>query len=262
MNLRRYFFTLLVVLPLSGPLSAQAADEDDHFYLGFAGSAVFPYEPAVPLVVLGGLENNFPGSLGGPGNKFKTGAGFTAAFGYAFKEGFSTEMEWGYQKIRTDNPIQNLSVPFPSRGFVFEHFEFPQISITIENSGEIKTWSLMGNVYYRYPKWRVSPYAGFGLGAFSHNRTATSIAAIENLPRLGFAALGVPIFGSISSDSPPEPVKTTATYEDSRFAYQIMAGLSARISKLVEFRFGYRFRSSRGEPIDADQIEAGVRFRF
>ena len=54
----------------------------------------------------------------------------------------------------------------------------------------------------------------------------------------------------------------TVTYEDSRFAYQIMGGLSVRVYKRVEFRFGYRFRSSRGEPIDADQIEAGVRFRF
>ena len=262
-NFRLYFLALLLVVPLCSPLSAQAADEEDHFYLGFAGSAIFPYEPAVPPVVLGGTEN-FPGSLGGPGNKFKTGAGFTAAFGYAFKEGFSTEMEWGYQKIRTDNPTQNLSLSFPSRrGFLdFEGFESTPISITIENSGEIKTWSLMGNVYYRYPKWRVSPYAGFGLGAFFHDRTATSIAAIENLPRSPFVYLGVPIFGSISSDSPPEPLKTTATYEDSRFAYQIMAGLSARISKLVEFRCGYRFRSSRGEPIDADQIEAGIRLRF
>ena len=266
MNLCRYFLPLLVVLLLSGPLSAQETDEDGQFYLNFSGSAIFPYEPAVPRVVLGGTEN-FPGSLsllGGPGNKFKTGAGFTAAFGYAFKEGFSTEMEWGYQKIRTDNSTQNLSLSFPSRrGFLdFEGFEPPPISITIENSGEIKTWSLMGNVYYRYPKWRVSPYAGFGLGAFFHDRTATSIAAIENLPRSPFGYLGVPIFGSIFSDSPPEPLKTTATYEDSRFAYQIMAGLSARISKLVEIRCGYRFRSSRGEPIDADQIEAGIRFRF
>ena len=253
LNLHRYFLTLLVVLLLSGPLSAQETDEDGQFYLNFSGSAIFPYEPAVPPVV-----------LGGPGNKFKTGAGFTAAFGYAFKEGFSTEMEWGYQKIRTDNPTQNLSLAFPSRGgfLDFEGFEPHPISITIENSGEIKTWSLMGNVYYRYPKWRVSPYAGFGLGAFFHDRTATSIAAIENLPRSPFVYLGVPIFGSIFSDSPPEPLKTTATYEDSRFAYQIMAGLSARISKLVEFRCGYRFRSSRGEPIDADQIEAGIRFRF
>ena len=55
---------------------------------------------------------------------------------------------------------------------------------------------------------------------------------------------------------------TTFTDEDSRFAYQIMGGLSVRVYKRVEFRFGYRFRSSRGEPIDSDQIESGLRFRF
>ena len=48
-------------------------------------------------------------------------------------------------------------------------------------------------------------------------------------------------------------------YEDSRFAYQIMGGLSAQISQHVEFHFGYRFRSSRGDPIDSDQIESGLR---
>ena len=43
----------------------------------------------------------------------------------------------------------------------------------------------MGNVYYRYPKWRVSPYAGFGLGAFFHDGTVTSTVTIENLFPLG-----------------------------------------------------------------------------
>ena len=271
MNFRLYFLVLLFVVPLCSPLSAQAADEEDHFYLGFAGSAIFPYEPAVPPVVLGGTEN-FPGSLGGPGNKFKTGAGFTAAFGYAFKEGFSTEMEWGYQKIRTDNPTQNLSLSFPSRGFLglggfldFEGFESPPISITIENSGEIKTWSLMGNVYYRYPKWRVSPYAGFGLGAFFHDGTFTSTVTIENIG-IGIDPNVSPYLDLFPLPGNLPPIftggTTTFTYEDSRFAYQIMGGLSARVSKLVDFRIGYRFRSSRGEPIDADQIEAGIRFRF
>ena len=126
---------------------------------------------------------------------------------------------------------------------------FPPPLIKID--GEIKTQSLMGNVYYRYPKWRVSPYVGFGLGAFFHNRTVTSTISFEPFPRrpdglfLGLA--GGPL---------------TVTYEDSRFAYQIMGGLSVRVYKRVEFRFGYRFRSSRGGPIDADQIEAGVRFRL
>ena len=162
MNRRRYFLTLLVGLPLCSPLSAQEADEDGQFYLGFAGSAVFPYAPKVQLVGAG------------PGNHFKAGAGFTAAFGCAFKEGFSTEMEWGYQQVSTDNPTENLSQDIYLGSFSgFGGFEIPSPASTIESDGEIKTQSLMGNVYYRYPKWRVSPYAGFGLGAFFHDGTVT-----------------------------------------------------------------------------------------
>ena len=181
-------------------------------------------------------------------------------FGYAFKEGFSTEMEWGYQKVGIGNPTGNLSQASGGQAragrvgrVIFEGFEIPFPSITIENDGEIKTHSLMGNVYYRYPKWRVSPYAGFGLGAFFHDGAFTSTVTVEN--ELG--TIGLPNIGF-----PTEPLRTTAAYEDSRFAYQIMAGLSTRVSPRVEFHFGYRFRSSRGAPIDADQIEAGIRFRF
>ena len=121
------------------------------------------------------------------------------------------------------------------------------ITPVIGFDGEIKTQSLMGNVYYRYPKWRVSPYVGFGLGAFFHDKT--SIVSIE------FGPLPPDVIGP--GGIPTEALNTTA-YEDSRFAYQIMGGLSARVSKRVEFRFGYRFRSSRGGPIDADQIESGI----
>ncbi len=110
-------------------------------------------------------------------------------------------------------------------------------------------------------KWRVSPYAGFGLGAFFHDGTVTSTVTIENLFPLG--GIFFPDVGMLPPiDFPTEPLKTTATYEDSRFAYQIMGGLSTRVSPRVEFHFGYRFRSSRGAPIDADQIEAGIRFRL
>ena len=69
------------------PLSAQDADKDGEFFVGFTGSAVFPYDP------------KSQSGTGGEGINFKAGGGFTAAFGYAFKEGFSTEMEWGYQKV-------------------------------------------------------------------------------------------------------------------------------------------------------------------
>ena len=118
--------------------------------------------------------------------------------------------------------------------------------------------AVMGNVYYCYPKWRVSPYAGFGLGAFFHDGAFTSTVTVENeLGTIGLPNIELPNIGF-----PTEPLRTTAAYEDSRFAYQIMGGLSTRVSPRVEFHFGYRFRSSRGAPIDADQIEAGIRFRF
>ena len=189
MNLRRYFFTLLVVLPLSSPLSAQETDEDDKFFLGFAGSAVFPYDPN-PLAGLG----------------LKAGSGFTAAFGYAFKEGFSTEIEWGYQKVGIGGPSGLGGTIGPTVPVVPFGEGFPPALIKID--GEIKTQSLMGNVYYRYPKWRVSPYVGFGLGAFFHDKTST--VSIE--------------FGPL----PPDVLLTTASPADPSQPYTRIPGLPIR----------------------------------
>ena len=84
-------------------------------------------------------------------------------------------------------------------------------------------------------------HVGFDLGdGISENTPSPDLGIISGTPSL----------------------KITIVHDDSRFAYQIMVGLSARVSQLVEFRLGYHFRSSRGEPIDAGQIEAGIRFRF
>ena len=116
LNFHRCFLTLLVVLPLYGPLRAQESDEDGQFHLGFTGSAVFPYNP------------KGQSGPGGEGINFKAGAGLTAAFGYAFKEGFSTEMEWGYQKAgqrrswtASDSPAKRR---VPSSG----RYSMPRIS--------------------------------------------------------------------------------------------------------------------------------------
>ena len=245
LNSHRHFLVLLAILFWHSPLGAQDVDEGE-FYLNFSGSAVFPYDPR------GQLDNT----------ALKAGTGFTAAFGYAFKDGFSTEMEWGYQKVGIGNPADNSSQDINTGGFASPvGFESP--SITIEVDGEIKTQSLMGNVYYRYPKWRVSPYAGVGLGAFFHDGVFTSTVTVESeLGTIGIPADILPYIEPFNIGFPTEPLRTTVAYEDSRFAYQIMGGLSAQISQHVEFHFGYRFRSSRGEPIDSDQIESGLRFRF
>ena len=136
-----------------------------------------------------------------------------------------------------------------------EGFEIPSPpSITIESNGEIKTQSLMGNFYYRYPKWRVSPYVGFGLGAFFHDRTVTST--------ITFGDFLSPVLVGLAGPLSPRPHKTTVAYKDSRFAYQIMGGLLVRVAKRVDFHLGYRFRSSRGAEFDADRIEVGIRLRL
>ena len=250
LTFHRVFSTLLVILLWLVPLSAQETGEDGRFYVNLAGSAVFPYDPKVPLD---------SGALG-PG--YDVGSGFTAAFGYAFKEGFSTEMEWGYRRVGVGNSLENLLQDIDIGGFAdfpgfvggladFPGFQIPSIGIEID--GELETQSLMGNAYYRYPEWRVSPYAGFGVGTFFHDGAFTSTITVGN--ELG--NIDIPVI-----DIPAVALTNTETYEDSRFSYQIMVGLSAQVSRLVEFRFGYRFRSSRGAVIDSDQIEGGIRFQF
>ncbi len=215
LNFHRCFLALLVVLPLYSPLRAQETDENGQFHLGFAGSGVFPYDP------------KGQSGPGGEGINFKAGAGFTAAFGYAFKEGFSTEMEWGYQKAGIGGPSANLSQNIDLGGGIgvigFEDFPLP--SITIENDGAIKTQSLMGNFYYRYPKWRVSPYVGFGLGAFFHDGTFASTVTLKTEGIGGISENAPSPDLGIISGTPS--LRTTIVYDDSRFAYQIMAGLSA-----------------------------------
>ena len=246
MNLLRYFFTLFVVLFSYSLLSAQDVDKDGEFYLDFAGSAVFPYNPKGQL-----------------GHGVKAGAGLTAAFGYAFKEGFSTEIEWGHQKVGIGNPTGNLShVTIP--GVVVRAGDFaPSPSYPLDHHGNrrrnqdpvshgkflLPLSQMEGESLRRFrsgsflPRWSCHPH-----GHLRVRRPPGVIGPGGIIIRPG--------------DIPTEILKATVAYEDSRFAYQIMVGLSVRVSPLLEFHTGYRFRSSRGGPIDADCIEAGIRFRF
>ena len=156
------------------------------------------------------------------------------------------EIEWGYQKANRIESTQDLP-PFPFVGQDLQPIPATVITSIIGVDGELKTQSVMANFSYRYPKWKVSPYAGFGLGAFLHDETVTER---NNCPTFSICAAILP------------PGLFKVAYDDSQFAYQIRAGVSARVSQRVEFRVGYRFRSSRRSEIDADVIEGGIRFRF
>ena len=58
------------------------------------------------------------------------------------------------------------------------------------------------------------------------------------------------------------PLTTTLRQEERRFGFQLMTGLSLRVLQRVELRAGYRYRSGRDGPVNSDQVEGGVRFRF
>ena len=250
-----------LALPGTAQQAAQPIDGNGQFYLAVAGSGVFPYDPKTST-----------------GLGLKAGGAFTAAFGYAFNEGISIEIEGGYQQVGIGDPsgvptgftTGALAGSFESSSARFTSISFPLP--TVEIDGEIKTPSLMGNFYYRYPEWRVSPYVGFGLGAFFHDRTV--ISTLSYPPGFSYPVITSPFdFEAFPGSVIPEnfvpslpplhlPFTTTAEHEDSRFSYQIMAGFLVRAAQRVDFQFGYRFRSSRGAPIDSDQIEAGIRFRL
>ena len=178
LHVHRYFPTLLVILLWCAPLGAQETGEEGWFYLDLTGSAVFSYDPRIPS----------DAGVAGPG--YEVGTGFTAAFGYGFKEGFSTEMEWGYRKVGVGNSAENLLQDIDLEGFTdfpglvggladFSGFQLPSIGIEID--GELETQSLMGNAYYRYPEWRVRSLCRIRLvGTFFHDGAFTSTFTVGN----------------------------------------------------------------------------------
>lgn len=258
MNLLRCCLAASILLVFSNLLGAQTP-ENSGFYIDFTGHAVFPHAPTPPadnIDLTAGLD---------------TGAGLTAGFGYMFESGFSTEVEWGFQQVGIGNPKENpllsggnfAGIPsvggimFGGLGDFDEDSEVFPIPFSVQIDGKIQTQSLMANLYYRHPAWRVSPYAGFGVGAFFYDGTVETRFALDPI-----VFPGVPEEVPLPGGSEIPPLTTTIQSEERRFAYQIMAGMSFRVQRRLELRLGYRFRSGRSGPINTDQVEGGFRFRF
>ncbi|MCY3758584.1 MAG: hypothetical protein OXG96_12755, partial [Acidobacteria bacterium] len=95
MNLHRLCLSLSAILLFSGPLLAQTRDST-RFYIDVSGHALFPHASTS----LGDINELSPG--------LNTGAGLTAAFGTLVGRGFSTELEWGYQRVGVGDPDEDL----------------------------------------------------------------------------------------------------------------------------------------------------------
>lgn len=246
MKPNRFCIASIALLVFSTPLAGQAPDSD-RFYVDVSGHALFPHAstPSGEINVLS--------------PRFDTGAGLTAAFGTLVGRGFSTEIEWGFQGAGIDDPDENLLM---SPGFtaMIPGFETPigdsPLPFSLKIDGDIQAHSVMANLYYRHPSWRLSPYGGLGAGILFYD------AKIDTQLDIDLEGLfGDLLIGGGPDDLLP-PLTTTIRQEERRFGFQLMGGLSVRVQPRVELRVGYRYRSGREGPINSDQLEGGIRFRF
>lgn len=178
-------------------------------------------------------------TIPGPGitiiNPFETGFGGSAAIGYAFNR-VRVEGEFGY----ADNGVNRYIVPAgPFAG-------------TLPLSGGREVYRYMANGYLDLTKGSVRPFVGGGVGI-------AEVKTVTIGPRAPF---------------PTEAPRTLIDGSDSNFAYQLMAGLDARVSPRLAVVAQYRWfdagtvrgTDSQGVAFatghQGHNFDVGVRLRF
>lgn len=254
----KFCLLLSAILVFTSPLAAQTQN-NSRFYVDVTGHALFPHAASIngpPGQVISWRNSTFSGVAPSvvydtvvPMPGLNTGAGLTAAFGALVGRGFSTEVEWGYQRAGIGDPDENFLLSAGGTGGFGEfNGDIPLPSISSRIDGDIHIQSLMVNLYYRHPSWRISPYAGFGAGGLFYNTRVNTRLEID--------------LEGLLDDLPINESGLEIRNEERRFGFQLMTGLSFRLRQRVELRVGYRYRSGRTGPVNSDQVEGGVRFRF
>ena len=144
--------------------------------------------------------------------EFDTGWALNGAVGYDF-DGFRVEGEIGYQHNKSGNTDFSLS------GYDYR----ATISTTDILNAKLKTVTYMANGYYDFKNsspW--TPFLGAGIGA-----------ATVKLDDISFAY----DYGNYS-------------YDDTVFAYQLMAGVSYAVSKNLALDLSYRFVGTESPEFD------------
>ncbi len=150
----------------------------------------------------------------------ETALNAAAAVGYQFNKNIRSEFELSYRGSDLD------SVTYAGN--------------TASISGENKTWGFLANGYYDfYPENTLSPYVMAGLGALSHDTSAT--------------AAGITLSG-----------------DDVTFGYQVGGGLSYKITNALKLDANYHYLGSGdieyGDGASAEygahELRAGLRYSF
>lgn len=134
---------------------------------------------------------------------FEPGYCFTAAIGSkSSSSGLRPELEFGYRRNNLDQVRVFGNEPS-------------------DRKGKMSSTSLMGNLFYDFGKWGISPFVGVGVG-FAHLELDMNNVGEEN---------------------------------DSVIAYQVMAGIGFPVSRRVKIDVQYRFFETSDPEFDGADAE-------
>lgn len=181
------------------------------------------------------LAYNFVGLSDFFSTKYAKGYDVAGKLGYDF-EGIRIEAELGYKRAKADE----------------FGFQINGQALAVQRgagvSGNLNTLSAMANIYWDITQKRFRPYIGGGVG----------IARVTS-DRVGYAGVGAPgIFLNTA---------------DTALAFQLMAGVKARVTPHVSANIGYKyfdvekyklkvFNTTASSSIHSSTILAGISYSF
>ena len=208
-----------------------ADDARTQWYGSFTGLRNMPPDSGAEL------EIRRLGTVGGD-IELSDGTGFAIAVGFETGGAQQVELEVAFRPfdIEGANDAHLGSRPIPPELYTL--------------TGDVDTWSLMLNARQLFDIGQVRPYIGGGLGVAHHEGTAA--LAVAPIPSL--------LPGGMNGED---------SGNDTVVAYQIMAGVEARVGDGARLFAGYRYMGTAAIEIDgltADYdthaVEVGVRIPF
>lgn len=263
--MKRGILTVAGFLAALAPLQTAQAFDDNELYVSLSGGVSFLQDSENSGAFVGDFVTGegttipagtvLPNGTGvGWTTEFDTGFTVAGAVGMRFLDAFRGEIEVAYQSNDVDThsgvTAGGIGLDAEDAGVLITgsgNLGTSVGNLVADGQGSVDTLFVMANAYFDFgdDSWIAKPYIGAGLG-----------------------------FGIVEVDySPSNTLIVDDT--DTRFAYQVMAGLSAPILPNADLFGGYRYRATEDAETDvalfnagldienaSHIVEAGIRFRF
>lgn len=187
------------------------------------------------------------------------------AVGMYLGERFRVELEYAYRNSSMTSihgSAKSYSISEPPCAYYLcpdnhnELLEDAALYLDINESVDknVESHSFMANAYFDHPMSdKLTGYVGFGIGAALINyNISVETEYSDAIPYL----IADPEFRESGG-----PTQYNVDYNSTRFAYQLMAGVSYELNDSFSLTGGYRFFGIENS-VSANGIEAGIRFNF